>query len=129
MKQLQARNLKVWFDDFTLTAGDSLRRSIDSGLTRSRFGVVIVRPNFLRKEWPQRELDGLVSREIVGVKAILPVWHRVCAKDVRDCSQTLADRLAASTDEGLERVAVRLVEAIRRGSSQQAGARQTNKKP
>jgi hypothetical protein len=75
-KRLQERGLRVWFDEFTLTVGDSIRRSIDSGLARSRYGIVVISPDFLQKEWPQKELDGLVAREIDGVKAILPVGIR-----------------------------------------------------
>jgi TIR domain len=55
--RLTERGLKVWFDEFTLKVGDSLRRSIDRGLAASRFGIVVISPDFLRKEWPQRELD------------------------------------------------------------------------
>jgi len=34
---LRAKGLKVWYDDFTLTIGDSLRRSIDHGLASSGY--------------------------------------------------------------------------------------------
>ena len=43
--ELQTRNLRVWYDEFTLKVGDSLRRSIDRGLARSRFGIVILSPS------------------------------------------------------------------------------------
>src|SRR5260370_4234923 len=76
---LEAHGLKVWFDEFTLTVGDSLRRSIDDGLSRSRFGIVVISAAFLHKDWPQRELDGLVAREIGGVKVVLPGWRNVTA--------------------------------------------------
>lgn len=115
-KQLQGRGIKVWFDEFTLTVGDSLRQSIDAGLARSRFGIVIISPAFLQKAWPQRELDGLVAREIAGVKVILPVWHKVDIDDVRTFSPTLADRLSASSGEGLEKLTDRLLEAINKGA-------------
>ncbi len=111
-KGLETRGLKVWFDEFTLSVGDSLRRSIDHGLAASRFGVVVISPSFLRKEWPQRELDGLVAREIDGVKVILPVWHNVTADVVRRYSPTLADRVAVSSARGLEHVIAELVRAI-----------------
>src|SRR5215212_5937898 len=87
-ERLEKQNLTVWFDEITLTVGDSVRRSIDSGLARSRFGVVIVSKNFLQKEWAQRELDGLVAREIKEGKIILPVWHGIDAEDVRQYSPT-----------------------------------------
>jgi hypothetical protein len=65
---LKDRGLRVWFDEFTLRVGDSLRRSIDRGLAHSRYGVVVISPAFLSKEWPQKELDGLMAREVDGRK-------------------------------------------------------------
>ena len=111
---LRARGLKVWYDEFTLTLGDSLRRSIDRGLARSRFGVVVISPDFLRKEWPQKELDGLVAREVAGVKVILPVWHKITGDEIRRISPTLADRLTVSSDRGLAHVITELMRAIER---------------
>src|SRR3546814_11969636 len=60
---LRGHGVTVWYDEFSLTVGDSLRRKIDRGLSDSRFGVVLLSPDFFRKEWPQAELDGLVARE------------------------------------------------------------------
>ncbi len=105
--------LRVWFDEFTLTVGDSLRRSIDHGLASSRFGVVVISPSFVGKEWPQKELDGLVAREIAGVKVILPVWHRITAEEIRKYSPLLSDRIAVSSGDGLEHVVAELMRAIK----------------
>jgi TIR domain len=114
---LETRGLKVWFDEFTLTVGDSLRRSIDRGLAGSRFGVVVISPDFLHKEWPQRELDGLVARETGGVKVILPVWHKTTADLIRRYSPTLADKVAVSSARGLEHVIAELLRAMGQPSS------------
>ena len=62
---LSQAGLSVWYDELTLTLGDGLRRSIDRGLAESRYGVVILSPQFFAKSWPQRELDGLTTREII----------------------------------------------------------------
>ena len=113
---LQARGLSVWFDEFMLTIGDSLRRSIDRGLARSRFGVVVISPHFLNKEWPQRELDGLAAREVGGTKVILPVWHNITAEELRTFSPTLADRLATLSSNGIDRVVDDLAQAIAAGA-------------
>lgn len=109
---LKAEGLKVWFDVFTLTVGDSLRRSIDLGLSQSRFGVVILSEAFFQKHWPQLELDGLVAREAAGVKVILPVWHGVNVEQVRHHSPLLADRLVVSSANGLEHVVNQLMQVI-----------------
>ena len=76
--KLTQAGLKVWYDEFTLTLGDNLRRTIDDGLANSRYGAVILSPDFFAKKWPQRELDGLTAREIDGEKkVVLPIWHKV----------------------------------------------------
>jgi len=109
---LQAKGLRVWYDRFTLKVGDSLRRSIDEGLALSRFGVVVLSPYFLAKEWPQLELDGLVAREVMGRKVILPIWHNIDADEVRRFSLILADRVAVKSGAGLKIVVEELLRAI-----------------
>jgi formylglycine-generating enzyme required for sulfatase activity len=110
---LRREGLRVWYDEFTLTLGDSLRRSIDRGLAQSRYGVVILSSNFFAKEWPQKELDGLAAREVHGEKVILPVWHNITADQVREYSPTLADRVAVLSDRGLEHVVEKLLRVIK----------------
>ncbi len=96
-EKLTAAGVAVWYDDMVLGWGDSLRRSIDKGLARSRFGVVILSEHFFKKEWPQRELDGLVQLEIAGQSRILPIWHKISKDEVARASPTLADKVALNT--------------------------------
>jgi hypothetical protein len=112
LAEVLGKRVVVWYDDFALKVGDSLRRSIDNGLANCRYGVVILSPAFFKKEWPQRELDGLAAREIGGKKVILPVWHLIDFEGVRASSPTLADRVAAKTSEGISAVVARLLDAI-----------------
>lgn len=112
---LVERGLRVWFDEFTLNVGDSLRRSIDRGVLSSTYGVVVISPNFLLKDWPQRELDGLVALEVEGRRIILPVWHNIDAEGVRRYSPMLADRVAVSSAHGVGEVANALLRAIQSG--------------
>ena len=58
---LDRAGLSVWYDEFSLSAGDSLSRSIDKGLARSRFGIVVLSNSFLQKRWPEYELRGLAA--------------------------------------------------------------------
>jgi hypothetical protein len=109
---LRSSGLRIWYDDFSLKLGDSLRESIDRGLARSRFGVVILSPNFFGKHWPQTELNGLATREADGAKVILPIWHEVGFAEVREYSVTLADRKAAHTRDGLQRVVQQIIDVV-----------------
>jgi TIR domain len=111
---LRSKGFKVWYDGFSLTLGDSLRESIDRGLARSRYGVVILSKAFFEKHWPTKELNGLATREVNGKKVVLPVWHGVTFEQVCNYSPTLADKLAISTDRGLTHLVDEIVKVLRR---------------
>lgn len=97
VKCLQENGIKVWYDEFSLRVGDSLRRSIDNGLKNSHYGIVVLSEAFFSKEWPQRELDGLFAREVNGEKVILPIWHKISKNEVLKFSPIIADMLALNT--------------------------------
>lgn len=63
---LTAVGFDIWYDDFALSVGDSLRQSIDKGLSGSRYGIVVLSAAFFAKNWPQYELNGLVAKEMDG---------------------------------------------------------------
>ena len=110
---LSQAGYRVWLDESELTLGDELGRKIDLGLTEARFGLVVLSPSFFAKEWPRKELDGLVARETAdGQKVILPVWHRVTFADVLAYSPILASRLAVSTSDGLPAVVAAVERAM-----------------
>ncbi len=111
---LVAEDLRVWYDEFELRIGDSLRRKIDTGLSRSRFGIVVLSLSFFAKNWPQYELDGLVSREMTGQQVILPLWHRITKSELMARSPSLADKVARSTaDFTVEEIAREIAQVIR----------------
>jgi hypothetical protein len=111
--ELRKHGLEIWLDTLTLSVGDSLRRSIDEGLAKSRFGIVILSPAFFAKQWPQHELDGLVALEMEGRKVILPVWHELEKSDLLKFSPTLADKVAAKSKDGVITIAKALIKVIR----------------
>jgi hypothetical protein len=96
---LREHGLEVWYDEFTLKIGDSLRRKIDSGIARSRFGIVVLSPPFLAKGWPQYELDGLVTKSVTGQQILLPLWHGISKDEVMSHSPSLADKVALRTSD------------------------------
>lgn len=98
-KKLTSMGFDIWYDEFELTVGDSLRQSIDKGLINSSYGIIILSHAFFQKNWPQYELNGLTAREIEGRKVILPIWHGIEKKDVLAYSPPLADKVALSTEK------------------------------
>jgi hypothetical protein len=112
-KALTGAGLTVWFDEAVLKMGDSLRSKIDEGLVRCRYGVVILSPRFLAKQWPQRELDGLVAKETAsGQKAILPIWHELNRETLMQYSPTLADRLAGRSEQGIASLVKMILDVV-----------------
>lgn len=95
---LKARGIDTWYDEFELRVGDSLRRKIDQGIARSRFGLVVLSPAFFAKNWPQYELDGLIAVEMSGgAGRLLPVWHAITKEELLRHSPSLVDRVALNT--------------------------------
>jgi hypothetical protein len=106
------KHIKVWYDEFSLSVGDSLRRSIDKGIAESRYGIVVLSPSFFKKQWPQRELDGLSTLEVAGHSVILPVWFEVDHKNVAQYSPMLADKVAVRAATGVPQVVAELLRVI-----------------
>ena len=94
---LKNSGFQVWYDEFELKIGDSLRKKIDYGLSNANYGIVIVSPSFVKKSWTEYELNGMVAREMNGHKVILPIWHKITKDEVLKFSPSLADKLALNT--------------------------------
>lgn len=110
---LKAEGLKVWYDEFELKIGDSLRRKIDKGLANSKFGIVVLSKEFIRKGWTNYELDGIITKSVSGEQIVLPIWHNITKKEVIDFSPSLADKLARNTSSyTVEEIASEIAEVI-----------------
>jgi hypothetical protein len=111
---LTAAGVSVWFDEAVLKLGDSLSARIDEGLAKCTHGIIIISPSFLDKRWPQRELAGLVAREVAGgEKRILPIWHDIDHATLVERSLTLADRVAGRSSEGIAELVRKILEVVR----------------
>lgn len=110
---LKDKGVKVWYDEFELKIGDSLRRKIDQGLSKSRFGIVVISRSFVKKGWTNYELDGLMTKAISGQQILLPIWHDITEQEVIDYSPSLADKVARHTSqETVEEIAEEIAEMI-----------------
>lgn len=100
VEELRKQGLIVWYDTNKLKWGDPIREKIDRGLAKSRYGVVILSPNYIAPEkyWTKAELNGLFQVETINGKTILPIWHNLTKKQVTEYSPIIADRKAMNTD-------------------------------
>ena len=113
-KSLQANHLDVWYDEFSLRVGDSLRESIDRGLANSHYAIVVLSPHFFAKRWPQRELNGLVAREMAqDENIVLPIWHNIDRAQIIERSPPLADIVGVTSAMGMDALVQQLLLRIR----------------
>lgn len=111
---LMTYGLKIWYDDFSLKTGDSLREKIDYGLTHSDYGIIIVSKKFFEKNWPQAEFSAMFSKQVYSNKRIiLPVWYEISREEVEKHSAIIADIFAQKSSEGIENIAAKLYKEIR----------------
>lgn len=110
---LRNAGLSVWYDEFELKIGDSLRQKIDKGLSKSRFGIVVLSKSFIKKGWTNYELDGIITKVISGEQVLLPIWHNITKQEVVDFSPSIADKLARNTANfTVEEIANEIAELI-----------------
>lgn len=111
---LSARGFKIWRDRGQLTLGDSLTAKINEGLAVSRFGIVILSLAFLRKNWPQAELNALQARAInSGQKVVLPIRRNLTHEEMAKSLPLLGDKLTIAFDGNVEEVAGEIERAVK----------------
>jgi hypothetical protein len=113
-KELSLRLCSVWYDEYSLKVGDSLRENIERGLREAKKCVVILSPSFISNGgWTKAEFDSIYTREIHEQKnVILPVWHNINKVAVYEYCPRLADRMALSSSIGVKELAQKLAQAI-----------------
>ncbi len=96
----QTEGLNVWYDEFELKIGDSIRRKIDKGLANSRFRIVVLSKDSIKRGWTNYELDGIITKSLTGEQVVLPIGHNITKKEVIDFSPSLADSTRLQMESG-----------------------------
>lgn len=117
---LTRQGVKVWYDKSNIGWGDSQREKMDEGLSKARYGIVILSPDYIKegKYWTKAELDALFQMESAeGKKRLLPVWHHLSKEEVMAFSPLIASRNALSTaTKTVAEIAEEVVKLIRNES-------------
>ena len=104
---LQREGLKVWLDQGQLRLGESVAGRIRQGLRDSLFTVAILSPDYLRKEWPKRELEASLDK-------VLPVLHNVTHERVRAEAPLIAALKSVSLEkDGQTSVVAAILDRVR----------------
>lgn len=109
---LESKGVSVWFSEKDVALGSPLLREIDKGLAKSRVGIVLVTPNFLKRVKGEgiadKELSALLARDL-----LVPIVHNTTYEDLREVSPLLGSRSGLSTiEDSMEEVAAKLAELV-----------------
>lgn len=109
---LESKGVSVWFSERDVSLGSSLLREIDKGLAKSRVGIVLVTPSFLKRIKGEgiadKELSALLARDL-----LVPIVHNTTFEDLREVSPLLGSRSGLSTmEESMGSVTDKLMELV-----------------
>lgn len=109
---LESKGVSVWFSEKDVALGSPLLREIDKGLVKSRVGIVLVTPLFIKRIQGEgiadKELSALLARDL-----LVPIVHNTSFDDLRDVSPLLGSRSGLSTTEdSMEEIAAKLAELV-----------------
>jgi hypothetical protein len=118
---LEARGLKVWYDEFFAT--DDWKEAINRGIESSRFGLVVLSPASIAKQWPLYEFELIKMKERQRhdwQKLLVPVLHNLSSNDLLRHSsmfgEHLLNRLPLSTSQGIPGLADAIAQILGRQS-------------
>jgi TIR domain len=112
--ELQRRMLPIWYDEYSLKLGDSLRESIEKGLKECKKCILILSPNFLQNSgWTKTEFNTIFTREIIETKnLVLPIWAGVSKQEIYEYCPILVDRVGVNWDKGIETVVTKIQQVL-----------------
>lgn len=109
---LESNGVNVWFSEKDIPLGTSFLREIDKGLAKSKIGIVLVTPSFLKRV----QNEGVAEKELSALLAtdqLVPIVHNTTYDELRDVSPLLGSRNGLDTQEDtMENVAKKLAELI-----------------
>lgn len=108
--KLTTMGVSVWFSEKDLPLGSTMLREIDKGLARSRAGIVLVTPAFLKRV----ENEGVAEKELSALLAkdrLVPIVHNTTYEKLRNVSPLLGSRNGLDTNEdSMDEIAAKLAE-------------------
>ncbi|NYE36427.1 hypothetical protein F4692_001560 [Nocardioides cavernae] len=109
---LVSKNVSVWFSEKDILLGQPFMREIDRGLARSRVGLALITPSFLKRVdgggVSDKELSELLARDL-----LIPVVHGTTYEEIRRVSPLLGSRNGLDTaDDSMDVIATKIAELV-----------------
>lgn len=83
--QLNRLRIRIWYDSTEIDWGDGLKEKIQEGLSKCRFGIVILSPEFIDRKWTNQELTELLTRQNEShEKVVLPLLYNLTVDQMKE---------------------------------------------
>ncbi|OYX96135.1 MAG: molecular chaperone Tir, partial [Novosphingobium sp. 35-62-5] len=86
---LMANGIDVWFDEWEIEPGDSLRQKMEEGLGEMTHFMVVLTPASIKKPWVALEIDVGIVKRIGGESRMVPVVVRLDPKRLTPFLRTM----------------------------------------
>jgi hypothetical protein len=112
---LKYLGLRVFFSPLSIKVGDKLLDSINAGLLASEYGLLLLSPTYLAKQWTRYELDVLHRQHIEEHKRLLPIWHGVDRLQINKWNPGLSGIVSLKSTESLPDICGKIADVIYQG--------------
>ena len=96
---LMGHGVDVWFDEWEINPGDSLRQKMEEGLLGMTHFAVVLTPTSIKKPWVQREIDAGLVGLVGGRSKMVPLRLGTAVSELSPFLQTLLCPEIDPTDE------------------------------
>lgn len=112
-EKLKEAGLNVWFSGSEFRFGDNLKTSIQKGLKKSRFGVILITKNFILKGSELKEIYPFLLERNEDEQILLPVFHGLKKNEINNVL-SLGNAEGISTEEGLLVILKKIISKVRK---------------
>lgn len=105
---LIARGIEVWYDQWEIGAGDSVRRKMDEGLGECTHFMVLLTETSLKKPWVNEEIDAGLLAAVEGTAKFVGLRHGLPFSSLPPLLKTRLALEHQPGEEGLETLAAQI---------------------
>ncbi|HBF87632.1 MAG TPA: hypothetical protein DDX39_03230 [Bacteroidales bacterium] len=96
----------IWYDEFSLTPGDKMRKEIEKGIKESQYCILLLSKTYLNNEsWGKIEFESIFTKELIEKKdCIIPIWVDITKEELYEFSPSLVNILGINWNIGVDKV-------------------------
>ncbi|RHO54815.1 toll/interleukin-1 receptor domain-containing protein [Ruminococcaceae bacterium AM07-15] len=109
---LRRSGIDVWYDEYEIKPGMSIRESVDKGLALCDVGVLVFSKSYFKKRWTIWELNGLIQKMMNCSATLIPIYYNISHDEILKISPALSDIMGIHFENNLEQTAQKVYETI-----------------